>query len=231
MHKRLFIRLGEQMLRHKPTPRIAALVVTLALAVVYSAAMTGARPATAQATPSFIKTIQVLNDGIAKAWQLTSDGYALMGGRPSFASQNPILSDQLPEAKQKFMQSEQVLDQSEPTAKYPHDQFPKIYTHSDYVRASNLHGLGIIKLLEGDTSGAERHIFRSLDLAEGSFKVSLEMMSDPAWAENARSCALLLLDLHGLSAVIAGSKGNKDSQAEHERRLKELAAWMEANSR
>lgn len=240
MRDRQTVCIGERMRGLLSGSSVTALVAALVLMLVFGAALAGSRStsclsaapvAGAAQTTSDAKTMQILNDGIAKAWQLTSEGYSLMGGRPSLASDKPIIRDQIPAAKQKFVESEKVLDQAEPTAKYPHDQFPKIYTHADYVRASNLYGLGMIKLLEGDTSGAERHVFRSVDLAEDAFKTSLELMNKPAWADNARNCASLLAELHGLSAFIAGAKGNKDSQAEHERRLKELVDWMKANPR
>ena len=221
MRERQAVCIREGMRRRRSSLRVTVFSAALVLGLASGAAQ----------TTSDTKTMQILNDGIAKAWQLTSEGYDLMGGRPSLASDKPIIRDQIPAAKQKFLDSEKVLDGAEPTDKYPHDKFAKIYTHADYVRASNLYGLGMIKLLEGDTSGSERNVFRSLELAEGSFKASLELMNEPAWADNARNCASLLVELHGLSAVIAGAKGNKDSQAEHERRLKELVAWMKANPR
>jgi hypothetical protein len=173
--------------------------------------------------------ITTFRDGLARAWLLTAGAYEDIGGRPSLASERPIIYEGIASAKQKFAESERVLAAAEPTAAYPHDQYPRLYTHSDFIHAANLYGLGLIRLIEDDPASAERHIFRSIELAESSWHASVEAMDEPEWAANARNCAALLVDLHALSSVIAAVKGNTESQAAHDRRLQELAAWIKAN--
>lgn len=241
MRNLFLVHLADRVPRGRLSQRVTSLLFVPLLALGCTSATPGRTPPAKESvvqTPAdtqpkkqdLLAAAEMVLKGTAQAWQLTSDGYALLGGRPSLASNKPIPTDQLQAAKQKFVQSGELLYRAMPWADYPQKEFPQLYSFSDYVRASNYYGIGMVKYFERDVPGAETEIARSQIIAEESFKYLAQEMDRPEWADTARSCALLLGDIHSLSAIIALAHGKKDLAQAHKRRLQELKTWLKKNS-
>lgn len=174
-------------------------------------------------------------DAVQKAVQLLNDGYALLGGFPSIIAKIPFPShEKITAARLKFEQSNESLDQINVTG----FEF-LLSSTTDFIRASNLHALGMLHLANKEKEMAVRKFSNGLPLAESAFERfqnEKKTMSDGLNREtnmnnekNTVMCLRLLTELHTL-AVFDNASHNSD-QAYHVRRLKELAIWAEANTR
>jgi hypothetical protein len=177
--------------------------------------------------PFFDAQYKAFSEGINGAWNLTNEGYALMGGFPSIESTAPLNFDQLPAAARKFEESLALLDRSAMPG-VSHDRYPYLYAHSDYVRAADLQALAMIALVDDDLTRAEELATKAIGLVEGSFKVSQVLKGQVEYDENARNCAVLGLELHEDAASFAGGRGDTAEERRHEARAKELADWLQA---